>query len=185
MKNLDFVIVLALLSGFMTGCSGRKTPVVEPASPVATESEPDSTLYGECGEGTAMHTLQLITDVGDTLELSLMGDDDVAAEIQGGLMTGDKMAVVAKETDGGRMATHVINMTTLLGRWTSIDKNFTIEEGGTVKSNVAAENKPWVSWKIFNGKLILNQDTFRINSLGADSLFLENDKGIYVYKRQK
>jgi hypothetical protein len=79
----------------------------------------------------------------------------------------------------------VINLTTLVGKWTSIDKNFEIEEGGTVKSNVKAESNPWTSWKIFNGKLLLNRDTFNINLLGADSLYLENSKGIYTYKRIK
>lgn len=134
---------------------------------------------------TAMHTLQLITDMGDTLEFTLLDDKDMPSDVQGGLMTGDKMAVVAKDINGMRVATKVINVTTLLGRWASIDKNFVIEEGGTVKSNLKAEKDSWVSWKIFNGRLLLNKDTFIVNTLGADSLYLENDKGIYVYKRQK
>ena len=31
----------------------------------------DQTIYGLCGNGTAMNTLELITDSGDTLTLSL------------------------------------------------------------------------------------------------------------------
>lgn len=100
-------------------------------------------------------------------------------------MAGDRMAVVGTMMDGERVATKVINVTTLLGKWVSIDKNFEIEEGGTVKSNVKAETKSWTSWKIFNGHLLLNTDTFDINSLGADSLYLENKDGIFVYKRQQ
>ena len=52
-----------------------------------------------------------------------------------------------------------------------------------VSSNVEAESNPWVSWKILNGHLLLNTDTFDIVELGADSLYIENKSGIYVYKR--
>ena len=99
---------------------------------------------------------------------------------------GDKMAVTGLKTaDGELVATRVINVTSLLGHWTSIDRNFMIEEGGTVHSEVKAETNPWTSWKILNGQLLLNRDTFDITSLSADSLYLENQKGIYIYKRQK
>ena len=84
----------------------------------------------------------------------------------------------------GLIATQVINLTTLLGKWTSLDKNFEILEGGIVQSSVQAESNPWTSWKLLNGRLVLNADTFKISCLGADSLYLENEKGIFVYKRQ-
>lgn len=72
-----------------------------------------------------------------------------------------------------------------MGKWTSIDKNFEIVEGGDIVNNVKAEVNPWTSWKIVNGKLLLNTDTFAIDNLGPDSLLLENHKGIYVFKRQQ
>lgn len=53
------------------------------------------------------------------------------------------------------------------------------------KNNVKAETNPWTSWKILNGKLLLNKDTFAIDKLGSDSLMLENTQGIYVFKRQE
>ena len=143
----------------------------------------DSTVYGTCGDATAMHTLQLLTDVGDTLFYTMMVEED--ADVQGGLLVGDRMAVIGKETAEGLVATRVINLTTLMGKWTSLDKNFEILEGGVVESNVQVETNPWTSWKILNGQLLLNADTFTINMLGADSLYIENDEGIYTYKRQK
>ena len=79
----------------------------------------------------------------------------------------------------------MVNLTTLLGRWTSIDKNFEIQEGGVVESSVKAETHPWTSWKIYNGNLLLNRDTFNVVQLGADSLYLENGEGIYAFKRQQ
>ena len=131
-----------------------------------------------------MHTLSLITDAGDTLEYIL--DDNDENPVVGGLLAGDRLAVVeGPEMDGEKTAKKVINLTTLLGKWTSLDKNFEIQEGGTVKSYVEAEKNPWTSWKILNGKLVLNRDTFAIDNLGSDSLYLENNNGIFVYKRAK
>ena len=81
-------------------------------------------------------------------------------------------------------ATKVINLTTLLGKWTNVARNFDIKDGGVVESHVSAESKPYTSWKIYNGKLILSTDTFEITNLGPDSLYLENDNGIFAFKRQ-
>ena len=47
-----------------------------------------------------------------------------------------------------------------------------------------AEQNPWTSWKILNGKLLLNKDTFMIDELGPDSMYLENNAGIFTFKRQ-
>ena len=77
-----------------------------------------------------------------------------------------------------------INITSLLGRWISLDKNFEIKDGGVVESSLTAESNPYTSWKIFNGKLVLSKDTFDVLNLGPDSLLLENNKGIFVFKRQ-
>ena len=176
-------IVLLLATACMTGC--HKTA----KAPVATKTEAntadaDTTVYGVCGEGTSMHSLQIITDAGDTLEYAIADEGPDSTDVQGGLMAGDRLAVIGTTVDGERTALRVINTTTLLGHWTSIDKNFVIEEGGTIASEVKAETSPWTSWKIFNGHLLLNRDTFDVVSLGADSLYIENRKGIFVFKRQ-
>lgn len=150
----------------------------------------DTTVYGVCGEGTSMHSLEIITDAGDTLVYTLLSQDaetevETPSDVQGGLMAGDKMAVTGHKTADELVADRVINVTSLLGHWTSIDKNFAIEEGGTVRSAVKAETNPWTSWKILNGSLLLNRDTFCIECLSADSLYLENKNGIFTFKRQK
>lgn len=166
------------------GCGRQKTvsqTVVEDSVPPST---PDSTRYGIIGDGTSMNSLQLVTDTGDTLVLSLMDASDNRTDVQGGLMAGDRVAVIAARCDGENVAEKVINLTSLLGKWTSIDKNFDILEGGTVQSHIKAETRPWTTWKIHNGNIVFNSDTFRINTLGADSLYLENADGIYLYRRQ-
>lgn len=192
MKNLGFVFASLMLL-VLAGCNSKKEKPNLQANDV--EEVADSTVYGVCREGTSMHSLELITDTGDTLTYTILdaeADMDgmvtgggLVSHVEGGLMAGDKVAVTGQKVDGELIADKVINVTSLLGHWTSIDKNFEIEEGGTVRSSVKAESNPWTSWKILNGRLLLNRDTFNINSLGADSLYIENDKGIYTFKRQK
>lgn len=185
-----FMMAAAVVS--LAGCNVKK----EKSQAVVDDEEvvADSTVYGVCGEGTSMHSLELITDAGDTITYTIL---DAEADLDGGLssgpvttvvggmMSGDKMAVTGHKVEGEMLADRVINVTSLLGHWTSLDKNFEIEEGGTVRSNVKAETNPWTSWKILNGQLLLNRDTFAIDNLGADSLAIENARGIFLFKRQK
>ena len=193
-KGIGVGLLFSLLFSF-AACNSKKGDAHKVASD-NTEEVADSTVYGVCGEGTSMHSLELITDAGDTLVYTILDsevdfDGDVAlgesstTDVAGGLMAGDKMAVVGHKADGELIADRVLNVTSLLGRWTSIDKNFEIEEGGTVKSSVKAETAPWTSWKILNGNLLLNRDTFNVTSLGADSLYIENSTGIFTFKRVK
>ena len=131
-----------------------------------------------------MHTLELVTDKNDTIVYTLEGVD-TCTDVQGGLFVGDRIAVIGERVNGlneAMYAKKVINLTSLLGLWSSLDKRFEIREGGAVVSNTG-EPKPYTEWKILNGKLVLSSDTFDIYSLGPDSLYLENDKGIYGYKR--
>lgn len=177
---------IVLAPFFVAGCN--TTPSKNQATDsdsVFVESEAiDSTVFGTCGEGTAMHSLELITDAGDTLQYIIGEDADGIQDVQGGLLVGDRLAVIeGMSVDGEKEARKVINLTTLLGKWVSLDKNFEILEGGVVKSHLQAESNPWVRWKILNGQLLLNKDTFNISKLGKDSLYLENKQGIFTYKR--
>lgn len=184
MKKNVFAIACLALVAMLVACNEKKTEKVDLRN-VAEIVEEDSTVYGTCTEGTSMHVLEMVTNEGDTVSYVLLDEDGENPVVQGGLMAGDKLAVVGHIADGENMADAVINTTTLLGHWTSLDKNFEIEEGGVVKSNVKAETSPWTSWKILNGRLVLNADTFAVVSLGADSLYLENSQGIFTYKRQQ
>ncbi len=175
-----FVFVIAAV---IASCNGNKGQWK--ATDSSDDGIVDTTLYGKCGEGTAMHILQLIKDNGDSIFISLFDDenDEISSDIQGGLFVGDRLAVITKkDTDGNLFAKTVINLTSLLGKWEGLDKSFEICEGGTVVSD-ADNPHPYTEWKILNGHLILSSDTFDIYTLGADSLFLENNNGIYDYKR--
>ncbi len=180
------LIILAIAALSVAACHNGKTQQAsdKDSTQTALLEDGDSTVYGVCGEGTAMHTLQLVKASGDTLNYLI--DVDVQTDVQGGLMVGDQLAVYGKKNaDGENEARTIVNLTTLIGKWTSIDKNFEIQEGGVVQSFVKAESHPYTSWRIYNGKLILNADTFKIDVLGADSLYLESRTGIFAYKRQK
>jgi putative lipoprotein len=187
MKKLIVVALPLLVAAFLiAGCKDKnKNNVGDGIDSTDVElMVSDSTVYGVCGENTAMHSLELITDAGDTLHFVLNEDENGDVNVLGGLLAGDRLAVVeGPEVDGEKLAKKVINITTLLGKWTSLDKNFEIQDDGTVRSTVQAEKNPWTSWKIVNGRLVLNRDTFDINNLGSDSLYLENKNGIFVYKR--
>jgi hypothetical protein len=124
--------------------------------------------------------LQLVTDQGDTLFFNMNDADVDAGTIVGGILVGDRIAVIGTESEDGQKVIRGINLTTLIGKWTSLDKNFEIQEGGVVSSHIRTESNPWSAWKVLNGKLLLNTDTFLVTNLDADSLYLENEKGIFA-----
>ena len=175
-----------LLCSFIASCN-RQTKGAQAVlnDSLNSNSTPDSTVYGICGQGTAMHTLQLITDSGDTIEYLLNTDTPPETQLHGGLLVGDRMAVVGTQIENEHVALHVLNLTSLFGHWQSIDKDFELQEGGIVKSFLQNENRSWTAWKLLNGKLLLDRDTFDINTLGADTLALENKEGSFVYQRKK
>lgn len=181
MKNLFYLFAALLV---LVSCNQKKT---EASLPAVEETETnDTTLYGVCGEGSMMHTLELITNMQDTLQIRVSADEeDGITRVAGGFMSGDRMAVTAHKGDDGLVADRVVNLTSLLGKWSSLDKNFEITDDGEVKSFVKAESNVWTSWRILNGQLLFNRDTFDIISLGADSLGLENNTGIFFYRRMR
>ena len=181
-KSIIFTAVFGCIA-LLASCNGGKTDNADAQRDTLNVGSADSTIYGKCGEGTMMNTLELVTDDGKTLTFTI--DEENGSDVQGGMMSGDRMAVTYCKTADENIAHKVINLTTLLGRWTSLDKNFTINEDGSIESSIQAESKPYTAWTICNAKLILNTDTFDVLSLGADSLSLENSKGIFVYKRSK
>ena len=165
----------------------------------------DQTIYGICGNGTAMNTLQLLTDNGDTLSLDLTKAQE-NNQVFGGLQAGDRMAVLPNK--GKTEAVIVINQNTLLGDWVmpnpidgSSEVGIRIKEGGIAKS-IDQSSIIYKTWKIFNGKLeILSQregggdmeeyNLYELVMLGADSLVYKTsgvakqDEETFEYSRWK
>ena len=206
LKSFALTVVSALL---FAACGGNKNQ--QEVQAPADDSEPhvwlsnDSTIYGLCGEASAMNTLQLITDNGDTLELSTLDAQD-QNHVLGGYNVGDRMAVL---TDRDRVnATLVINETALLGNWVmpnpidgSDETGISIREGGVAES-IDQSTIVYRTWRIVNGLLeivsiregggdVEETNLYEIISLGNDSLVYKSvgrpleEEEIFEYSRQR
>ena len=147
----------------------------------------DSALYGKGGDATSMHVLTVVSDEGQETAIA-MNQDTIPSDIQGGLYAGDLICVTTMPSAedparGMKMVRKAVNITSLMGHWTSLDRNFYIKENGVVENKNAVESKPYTSWQMCNCQLILNADTFDIIALTPDSLTLEGKDGVYAYKR--
>ena len=159
----------------------------------------DTMIYGFCSNGSAMNTLQIITDGGDTITLSVAGARE-RDMVFGGYAVGDEMAVtVNKDTTE---ATMVINKSALNGNWVmpnpidgSSETGISILKGGTAES-IDQSSIIYKTWRLFNGQLLIvaarddavgNDETlvFTIKHISADSLALFDGEDTQEYNRQK
>lgn len=173
-----------VLSG---SCGGKQQAQVE-ETPSSTTTENvifrDQTIYGICTDGTAMNTLEFITDNGDTLSLSMTKAQE-AGKVFGGLQVADRIAVVADSVK--KNALLVINLNTLMGDWVmpdpidgSAEIGIRIKEGGVAES-IDQSVIVYRTWKIFNGELEIElmregggdeeeSNRYEILTLGPDTL---------------
>ena len=187
MKKHGYWTLAALALAFVAACTGGRNKQgngAETDSLATANMVEDTTEYGTCGEGTAMHTLELLTGKGDTLVFNYDVDGSVVSDIQGGLEVGDSLAVIDTQTSDGRTVVRAINLTTLLGKWTSLERNLEFLKNGRLISTLK-EPHTYTHWTICNGHLVLSADTFDIENLGPDSLSLKNRQGIWKLKRQR
>jgi len=183
MKRLIYLAIVGVM--VLAGCENKRqtqtnTWVASADTDSMTAQEDaviDTTLYGECGMNTAMHTLELITEQGDTL--TFLYDN----EAQGGLNVGDKLAVIWRQDKDGAVAEKIINLTSLMGKWSDLQRSIELKEDGSVVSNIK-EPRPYLNWAICNGQLVLSSDTFSIRQIGPDSLYLHNNQGTIGLRRR-
>ena len=207
MKKFTVIAIVAgaVLTMFSCGVKSEKVPFDNGDSSAVANADP--TIYGVCGEETSMNTLQLITDMGDTLSL----DMSVAQEngrVLGGIQVGDRMAVLP---DADRTAAvQVINQATLLGNWVmpnpldgAYEVGISIKEGGVVEG-ISQNGITYKTWRLPRGKLEIvlvreggsEEDEvylYDILKLGADSLVYKlvpsatatEELDLFEYTRQK
>ena len=188
MRKISFFGLAAAVAVTMSSCfGGGKAPqqvVEEKKDSVADYIPRDQTIYGLCGNGTAMNTLQLLTDNGDTLTMSIVAAQE-NNQVFGGLQAGDRLAVLPNKDK--TEAVLVINQNTLLGDWVmpnpidgSSEVGIRIKEGGIAES-IDQSSIIYKTWKIYNGRLeILSQrdgggdeeelNLYELVKLGNDSL---------------
>ena len=197
-KLLILCVVSALIVLFGScGNKAQKVPFDNGDSAYATKVDP--TMYGVCGVGTSMNTLQLITDTGDTLQLDLTAARD-KNQVFGGLQVGDRMAVIAN--DDRKEAVIVINQAALLGNWVmpnpidgSDEVGISLKEGGIAES-IEQSNVIYKTWKLTRGKLeiVLVREgcteeeevyLYDLVKLSPDSLIYKDADDTFEYSRQK
>lgn len=197
-KTGVFAIVISAVV-MMGSCGGKTQQVPFDNGDSAEIVNSDPTVYGICGEATAMNTLQLITDMGDTLNMDISTAQD-EGRVYGGLHVGDRMAVIPNsEKDEAHV---VINQATLLGNWVmpnpldgSDEVGIRIKEGGIAES-IAQSTITYKTWRLSRGKLEIvlvreggsEEDEYYlydIVKLGADSLTIKDAEETLEYSRQK
>ena len=183
MRRLTLLMLTMLALGVIVGCNNKSKEgnVIAPNAERGDTASKDSTIYGKLIDG-GMNSMILLTDDGDTLEL-LRNPEDTSEVVKGGIVPNDRYAVIAYTSYGDRFIRTAINIESLKGNWSSLDRNFEIKDDGTVTSSVSSETNAWKNWVIYNGRLVLGHDTFTVDELGADSMLLENQQGIYAFKR--
>lgn len=209
MKKIALFGLLTVAFFMLGSCGGgqkqQQQTVTEEQDTAVAYIPRDQTIYGLCGNGTAMNTLQLLTDNGDTLTMSLTNAEE-NGQVFGGLQAGDRLAVIANKDK--TEAVIVINQNTLLGDWVmpnpidgSSEVGIRIKEGGIAES-IDQSSIIYKTWKIYNGRLeILSQregggdmeetNLYEFVQLGPDSLVYKTlgvkkeDEEIFAYSRWK
>ena len=184
MKKLSVLMTVAVAVWMMASCGGKTQQVPFDDGDSADIANADPTIYGVCGEGTAMNTLQLLTDTGDTLSIDISDAQD-NGKVFGGLLVGDRMAVLP--TKDKTQAVMVINQATLLGNWVmpnpidgSDEVGVRIKEGGVAES-IAQSDIVYKTWRLIRGQMefVLMRESgsgedetyvYDIAKLGPDSL---------------
>ena len=183
MRRLLYVFLTLLC---IIGCTETKPTAGSSSMFADDDSQPsDSTLYGLCGDGSNDHCLVLVTGLDDTLSVVIHDEESVDPTIvAGGLMAGDRIAVTACKQNEELVAQRVINLTSLQGKWESIDRGVELTEDGAVNTLDGRENpRHWTSWRILNGQLLLSRDTFDVVAIDVDTMLVEDKVGLYSYLR--
>ena len=199
MKRINVIMMVAVCVWMMASCGNKTQQVAFEEIDSTGMGNVDPTIYGVCGEATAMNTLQLLTDTGDTLNID-MADAQEKERVLGGLQVGDRLAVVP--TADKKAAVMVINQTSLLGNWVmpnpidgSDEVGICIKEGGIAES-IEQSTINYKTWRLTRGKLeiMLVHDggsgedeiyVYDITKLTNDSLVYQDSEDVYEYSRQK
>jgi hypothetical protein len=200
MKKFGVIAIVACAALMVMGSCGsgsQKVPFDNGDSAEVVNADP--TVYGVCGDATAMNTLQLVTDMGDTLTLDISTAQE-NGQVLGGLEVGDRMAVIP---NADRTAAEmVINQASLLGNWVmpnpidgSDEVGISIKEGGIVEG-IQQSNITYKTWRLSRGKMEIvlvreggSEDDevylYDIVKLGPDSLVFKDAEETLEYSRQK
>lgn len=201
MKKSESILLAAAVAMTIGSCGNKGNQQVvenDADTTMVVSINRDSTLYGICGGGTTGNSLQLITDIGDTLNMSI-AEANNNGRCFGGIEVGDRLAVMLKNKS---VARQVINQTALLGDWVmpnpidgSSEMGIRIKEGGIAES-IDQPSLTYRSWRLFNGKLELvavregggdevETMLYDIIAMGPDTLVFKDSEDTFEYSRYK
>lgn len=181
---LASIIVASLCLGACTnGANGDKqqndsvsikdtmTVPVQPSGKHTTANW--SETRGKAGDGTSMHSLELLAENGDTLYIFYENN------AIGGITCGDLLDVVYREDGENELAAlTIVNLTSLAHVWsfTEADGRRHIELDRHGNATVYGVGSGYNQWTVDGGQLVLSNstdaDTFDITLLTDDSLIL-------------
>ena len=203
MKKIGVIMLMAATVRTAGSCGGKggeqhqEQVEEESDTTVIVTVNRDSTVYGICIDGSAMNTLQLLTDIGDTLNLSI-AEANEKGKCYGGFQVGDRIALMLKDKKTAKL---VINQSALLGDWVmpnpldgSSEMGIRIKEGGIAES-IDQPAMIYRSWRIYNGKLeivairdgggdMVETNLYELVSIGPDTLVFKDAEDIFEYSRQ-
>lgn len=170
MKKLLFLGVVLLA---LTSCIETKKGEGEAEKDSLTVADRETIEVGTVGDGTSMHSLELVSQSGDTLYFVYENN------AVGGLACGDLISVEYSEGDGELNAQYIVNLTALCNSWVVGDKYgnsyLTFDKNGGV--SYVGSDFPYEKWTISDGCLYLTKnettDKFDIVLLTEDSLLLQ------------
>ncbi len=153
---------------------------------IKNEADKTNEVRGIAGDGTSMHSLELVEGNGDTVYL--MYENNAV----GGIMSGDQLNVIYGTIDGEPTAQSIINISSLSHLWsvngTGNKMHIEINSRGTV--TVYGKTNGYNKWTLADGRLVMSgtmeSDTFDIMLLTDDSLIIQkiNKDTIIKMKRE-
>lgn len=201
MRKLVFGALCAIMGVCFYACGNKQAqPSVSVNTALVDSSKiKDVTVFGLCGENAAMNSLQLMTDMGDTLNLNIE-DARENNQVFGNYAPGDRLAILMSPDQ--KTVKMVINESVLMGNWLmpnpidgSSEVGIRIKDGGIAESIEQTSNN-YKTWKIIDGKLELTlvregggdeEETgwYTIDKLDADSLIFHDEEDLFEYGRAK
>lgn len=182
----------AAAASLLPGCAGGRNGGHAEEKDSLKSYTCDTAFYGHLGEGTAMSSLELVTDDGDTLVLSKTKEEtgDLGRILGEIANYTDRYAITT--CDDGRSVCVALNIDQLAQRkWqseTDGQEGFLLETGGKVRPLSDAGSNKYGQWSLCNCKLVLTRkseglqgaetenDTLDILKLTSDSLVLRNSR---------
>lgn len=190
MKKLAIITMLMLA---FVACKKSTSGSSESTMQIVNQ-EVDSTKYG-IAIRFVNDSLQWVMEDADTLWISASG-----AKKLGTFENGHRLAVLFEQGSKTQVKS-IIDMTELMGRWVEPDavdegmmQGVELQEGGAA-SSINSRANHYVSWRIYNGKLLLvnsldgmidqdaPEDTLYVTYLSKDSMYVKTSLNKHFYRR--